>query len=75
MVGLVYDNCVVDSAVNAAVCVLFHCEDDDDDVMNNSVSVFIVVDGSRGGHIPGVGLYGSGFLTNPCDVINMCKKA
>jgi nicotinamidase-related amidase len=59
--GLAFDFCVIDSAVAAARSGLF------DDV-------FVVYDASRAAYVPGVGTYGSGFLTNPADMVGLFYK-
>lgn len=62
--GLAFDFCVLDTAINAA-CTL-------GSGMRNSEGtkkpVFIVHEATRAAHIPGVGAYGSGFLSDPKEI-------
>lgn len=60
--GLAFDYCVVDSAVTAASSGLFE-------------QVYIVYDASRAAHIPGVGTFGSGYLTDPAVILKKCSDA
>ena len=52
--GLALDFCVMDTCINAT--------------FNGFKDVHYVLDAARAAHIPGVGLYGSGFLSDPQDV-------
>jgi len=58
-VGLCYDLCVIDTALNAAPIV---------------PEVYLVGDASRAVHIPGVGQFGSGFLNDPAHLVSQMKK-
>jgi len=51
--GLALDFCVLDTCLNAA----------------GIGEVFMVIDAARAAHIPGVGQFGSGFLTEPKEVL------
>jgi len=62
--GLALDYCVLDSALNAATAEGLAPD-----------GVYMVVDATRAVHIPGVGKYGSGFLTDPLSVVKKCKAA
>lgn len=55
--GLALDFCVLDSALNASAAGLA------------PDGVFLVVDAARAAHIPGVGSFGSGFLSDPHDIV------
>lgn len=55
--GLAMDFCVLDSAVNAGSLGLA------------PDGVFLVADATRAAHIPGVGTFGSGFLTDPAFIL------
>jgi len=59
--GLALDFCVCDTALNAV------------DLGFDEVS--IVLDASRPAHIPGMGTFGSGFLSDPTDLVNKFRKA
>lgn len=59
--GLALDFCVLDSALNASAARLA------------SDGVFLVVDAARAAHIPGVGGFGSGFLSDPAEVVKKTK--
>lgn len=59
--GLALDFCVLDSALNASAARLA------------SDGVFLVVDAARAAHIPGVGSFGSGFLSDPVDMVKKTK--
>ena len=63
VVGLAFDYCVLDSAMNAAVSGLF-----------DGGGVYILTDATRAAHIPGLGTHGSGFLTAPEDIVEACVK-
>ncbi|KAK8811871.1 nicotinamidase [Blastocystis sp. ATCC 50177/Nand II] len=52
--GLAFDFCVLDTAINAAE--------------GTKKPVFIVHEATRAAHIPGVGAYGSGFLSDPKEI-------
>lgn len=51
VVGLAFDYCVLDTAINARAA--------------GFENVFIILDGSRAANIPGFGTFGSGFLQDP----------
>merc|ERR1712166_1000632 len=55
--GLALDFCVLDSALNASAAGLAQ------------ENVFLVVDAARAAYIPGVGSFGSGFLSDPGEVV------
>lgn len=58
--GLALDFCVLDSTINAS---------------GEFAEVQLVADAGRAAHIPGVGAYGSGFLTDPKAIVDkMAKK-
>lgn len=59
--GLALDFCVLDSALNASA----HGLAPD--------GVFLVLDAARAAHIPGVGQFGSGFLSDPAEVVSKTK--
>ena len=52
--GLAFDFCVLDTAINAALC--------------GFTDVNIILPGSRAAHITGVGKYGTGFLSDPAEI-------
>ena len=56
--GLALDFCVVDTAINVSR----HCHE----FFGN---VCILLDGCRAAHIPGLGQYGSGFMTDPAKFV------
>lgn len=56
--GLALDFCVLDSALNAA----------DGGIAPSGV--FLIVDAARSAYIPGVGHFGTGFLSDPEDVVH-----
>lgn len=62
--GLALDFCVVDTAINIAR----HCSEFFENVC-------ILLDGCRASHVPGLGHYGSGFLTNPAEFAEWVTKA
>ena len=51
--GLAFDFCVLDTCINARLA---------------GFDVWMIVDGARPAHIPGVGVFGTGFLSDPADV-------
>mmetsp|Transcript_20160 Transcript_20160/g.55926 ORF Transcript_20160/g.55926 Transcript_20160/m.55926 type:complete len:221 (-) Transcript_20160:86-748(-) len=53
--GLAMDFCCLDTLVNAAAA--------------GYKNVFLVVEATRAAHIPGVGKYGSGFITDPASMV------
>lgn len=55
--GLALDFCVLDSALNASAAGLAQ------------EGVYLVVDAARAAYIPGVGTFGSGFLSDPAEVV------
>eukprot|EP00434_Breviolum_minutum_P024012 symbB.v1.2.021189.t1/scaffold1779.1/size154953/17 len=55
------DFCVLDSCLNALDAGLSE--------------VYMVLDAARAAHIPGVGTFGSGFLSNPTEVVDKMEKA
>ena len=55
--GLALDFCVLDTCLNAA----------------GIGEVFMVIDAARAAHIPGVGQFGSGFLTEPKEVMRKLR--
>merc|ERR1719330_324144 len=59
--GLALDFCVFDTCMNA--CAL------------GFESVYIVLDAARAAHIPGVGQFGTGFLSNPGEFLDKLGKA
>lgn len=60
--GLALDFCVLDTALNARKSGVFN-------------NVYIVVNAARAAHIPGVGKYGSGFLSDPKEVAEKLRVA
>jgi nicotinamidase-related amidase len=62
--GLALDFCVLDSALNAA-----------SGKVVPAGGVYFVVDAARAAHIPGIGTFGTGFLSDPKDVVGKCKAA
>jgi len=63
VVGLAMDVCVLDTAIKAAS--LKVAQD----------GVFLPVDASRAVHIPQVGAYGSGFVTDPQKIVSKATQA
>jgi nicotinamidase-related amidase len=61
-VGLAMDFCVLDSCVNFATAKLVP-------------EVYMIVDATRAAHIPGLGTFGSGFLSDPESVTAKMAKA
>jgi hypothetical protein len=61
-VGLAMDFCVLDSCVNIATDKLLP-------------EVYMVVDATRAANIPGLGTFGTGFLTDPKDLKEKMGKA
>lgn len=59
VVGLALDFCVLDTAVNAA---------------RKGHKVVILLDAARAAHIPGLGQFGSGFLSDPAEVAGKLKE-
>ena len=59
--GLAFDFCVLDTAANA--------------VLAGYKNVHIILDASRAAHIPGIGTFGSGFLSDPKAVADKLKAA
>ena len=59
--GLAFDFCVIDSAINLQYSfpLAFIVSE------NTKKEVYILHQATRAAHIPGVGAYGSGFLTDP----------
>jgi len=55
--GLAMDVCVLDSALNAATAGLA------------PEGVYLIIDATRAVHLPGVGPFGSGFITDPKDIV------
>eukprot|EP00534_Pseudo-nitzschia_fraudulenta_P000045 CAMPEP_0201123208 /NCGR_PEP_ID=MMETSP0850-20130426/6636_1 /ASSEMBLY_ACC=CAM_ASM_000622 /TAXON_ID=183588 /ORGANISM="Pseudo-nitzschia fraudulenta, Strain WWA7" /LENGTH=314 /DNA_ID=CAMNT_0047390057 /DNA_START=1 /DNA_END=945 /DNA_ORIENTATION=+ len=64
--GLAFDFCVVDTAIN-------FCEYAKNN-SNNKSPCFIVQDLTRAANIPGVGKFGSGFLTDPKSMLEKLTK-
>eukprot|EP01059_Diplonema_ambulator_P020017 TRINITY_DN33700_c0_g1_i1.p1 TRINITY_DN33700_c0_g1~~TRINITY_DN33700_c0_g1_i1.p1 ORF type:complete len:532 (+),score=188.21 TRINITY_DN33700_c0_g1_i1:64-1659(+) len=60
--GLALDFCVLDTAITGSASRLFK-------------SVSIILDASRAAHIPGVGPFGSGFLTDPKEFTSRVKAS
>jgi len=60
VVGLAFDFCVMDSAVNANIL--------------GFEKVFICIEAVRAAHIPGIGQHGSGFLSPPEMLVEKFKK-
>lgn len=56
------DFCVLDSALNAATSNIFP-----------GSQVFHVYDATRAAHIPGIGAFGSGFLSDPKDIVEKLR--
>ena len=56
--GLAKDFCVLDTAVNATC------------LEGGSAEVYIVEDAARAAHIPGIGTFGSGFLSDPKHIVD-----
>ncbi len=69
VIGLAYDYCVLDSALNASSSGLF------DGGSDEAPGVFMLVDATRAAHIPGLGTFGSGFLTDPASIVSACKAS
>lgn len=61
--GLALDFCVLDTALNAATAQLV------------PAGVNLVVDAARAAYIPGVGTFGSGFLSDPKEIVEKTKTA
>lgn len=61
VVGLALDFCVLDTALNAAAAKVA------------SGGVYMVVDAARAAHIPGVGGFGTGFLSDPKEIVKKIK--
>ena len=61
--GLALDFCVLDSCLNAV------------SMPTPPKAVHMVLDAARAAHIPGVGSYGSGFLSDPKDVLSKLGAA
>ena len=61
--GLALDYCVLDTCVNAAAA----CPELDE--------IVLVLDASRAAHAPGGGAYGSGFFSDPADVLRQLRAA
>jgi hypothetical protein len=59
--GLALDFCVLDTCVNASAL--------------KFKTVAMVLDAARAAHIPGLGLYGSGFLSDPKEVVGKIRDA
>ena len=59
--GLALDFCVLDTCINARDC--------------GFDEVYMVYDAARAAHIHGVGQHGSGFLTDPIEVVRKLKAA
>eukprot|EP00435_Cladocopium_sp_Y103_P032119 s1982_g8.t1 len=59
--GLALDFCVLDSCLNAIGAGLSE--------------VYMVLDAARAAHIPGVGAFGSGFLSDPTEVVGKIEAA
>ena len=67
--GLAYDFCVIDTAAN-------YCDYAKTKIGTDSTdrSCFIVQDLTRAAHIPGLGQFGSGFLTDPKVMLDKLKN-
>jgi len=59
--GLALDFCVLDTALNAAG-------------LHVAPETYIVVDAARSAHIEGVGTFGSGFLSDPKDIVHKTEE-
>ncbi|OLQ15012.1 Pyrazinamidase/nicotinamidase [Symbiodinium microadriaticum] len=59
--GLALDFCVMDTCLNA--------------LGSGVQEVYMVLDAARAAHIPGVGSFGSGFLSNPSEVVSKLNGA
>lgn len=62
VVGLAMDFCVLDTAVNAASSRV-------------APEIFMPVEATRPAHIPGLGSFGSGFLSDPIDIVKKAEHA
>jgi len=73
--GLALDFCVLDSALNAATL----GRTDGETPLASASQTFMVVDASRAAHIPKNtehgGSFGTGFLSNPEDLVKKCQAA
>jgi nicotinamidase-related amidase len=65
--GLAYDYCVIDSTVN-------FCRYKEKNNITTGGKCFIIQDLTRAAHIPGVGQFGSGFLTDPKIMYDKLQK-
>lgn len=61
-VGLAMDFCVLDTALNAATAKVVP-------------DIYMPVEATRAAHIPGIGSFGSGFLSDPNDIVQKTKTA
>jgi len=61
--GLALDFCVLDTALNAASCSL------------GPDGVYLVADAARAAYVPGVGSFGTGFLSDPAEIVRKMKMA
>lgn len=68
--GLALDFCVVDTAVNYASFVTRNKSSSS----SSSTPIWILSNESRAAHIPGFGKFGSGFLTDPKDMVEKMQK-
>uniref|UniRef100_A0A061RZG6 nicotinamidase n=1 Tax=Tetraselmis sp. GSL018 TaxID=582737 RepID=A0A061RZG6_9CHLO len=59
--GLAMDFCCLDTIVNAG--------------HQGYSELYLVLDATRAAHVPGAGKYGSGFLTNPADMVKLMTAA
>jgi nicotinamidase-related amidase len=61
--GLAMDFCCLDTALNAATAKVV------------PDGIYMPVEANRAAHIPGIGTFGSGFLTDPADLVKKTKLA
>ena len=69
--GLAMDYCVIDTAVNYANLLV---GTSNTTTSSNNNNIFMLAPQTRAAHIPGVGKFGSGFLTNPEDMVQKMKQ-
>ena len=72
--GLAYDFCVVDTAANYAALARTKLGKDDDGDDYGPPDTYIVQNLTRAAHIPGLGTFGTGFLTDPAVMLGKLEK-
>lgn len=70
--GLALDFCVIDTAVNYANYLMKKKQNDNDG--GQQQPIWILSNESRAAHIPGFGKFGSGFLTDPKEMVEKMQK-